>query len=153
MAQHSRPKPPMEDTSSPIGGIDVEISNMKSASARKKLTNTHKKRSRQQKAWGSPRFNCKKLQKLYEKEEGSHKYPEAVVENYFEKLQILAMLSHRSELYSNKFRHLGFHKLKEGKRKGQYAIWLTGNWRLILKIEEDELSEYPLILEIVDYHH
>lgn len=126
---------------------------MKTTSARKQaqINKVNKKHPPQPKPWGDIRFHYQKLQKIYETGEGSHKYTEAVRENFFEKMVTLNMVSNRSDLF--KFKSLGFHKLKKGKLKGKYAVWLTGNWRLILAIEEDELSEYLLIIEIIDYHH
>ncbi|MBX9256486.1 type II toxin-antitoxin system RelE/ParE family toxin [Desmonostoc muscorum CCALA 125] len=153
MAKHNRGKPLTRDINLNCKGIDTYINDMKTSSARQETLNTkvNKKRPQKQKSWENPRFHCKKLQKIYETGEGSHKYTVAVVENFFEKMQILEMVSNKLDLYQ--YKNLGFHKLEEGKRKGQYAVWLTGNWRLIMKIEEDEVSKYLLIIEIVDYHH
>lgn len=102
------------------------------------------------KRWEAPQFKSKKLRKMYETEEGTHKYPPGVVNNFFEKMQLLDIADSEQDLYS--WQSLGFHPLKKGKRKGQYAVWLTGNWRLIMTIEEDADSKYLLIQEIVDYH-
>jgi len=44
----------------------------------------------------------------------------------------------------------GFHKLS-GDRKGQYAMSLTGNYRLIIS-KYEENNKIALILELVDYH-
>lgn len=116
------------------------------ASPRDTISKTNKKNT----SWEGVRFKCKKLQKMYEYEQGTHKYPEAVVENFFEKMQLLCMASNKHDLYNIK--SLGFHKLKKGKLKGKYAVWLTGNWRLTMTIEDDIETSYLEILEIVDYH-
>lgn len=101
------------------------------------------------KSWGLLQFKCKKLRKMYETGEGTHKYPEGVVNSFFEVTQLLNMANNEQDLYN--FRSLGFHRL-DFNRQGQYAVWLTGNWRLTMNIEEDAESKYLLILEIVDYH-
>ncbi|MEH2381088.1 MAG: type II toxin-antitoxin system RelE/ParE family toxin [Nostoc sp.] len=152
MTKHNRGKPRTRDING-FKGIDTYINDMKTSSARKQpqINKVNKKRPRKEKSWGCPRFHCKKLQKMYETGEGSRKYTVAVVENFFEKMQILEMMSNQSDLYQHS--NLGFHRLEEGKRRGQYAVWLTGNWRLIVTIEEDDMSKYLLIIEIIDYHH
>jgi plasmid maintenance system killer protein len=149
MTKHNRGKPPTLDING-FKGIDTYINDMQTSSARKQ-PQINKVNKKHPKSWGSPRFNCKKLQKMYETGEGYCRYTVAVVDNFFEKMQILDMVSNKSDLYQ--YSNLGFHKLKKGNRRGQYAVWLTGNWRLILKIEEDDFSEYLLIIEIIDYHH
>jgi plasmid maintenance system killer protein len=133
------------------GGTGAYINDMQTTSARDKFTEKQKKNNPQiPKPWEYLSFHCKKLQKMYETGEGSHKYSEAVVENFFEKTQILETVSGEQDLYQHK--NLGFHRLKKGQRKGQYAVWLTGNWRLIVEIKESQQSKYLLIVEIVDYH-
>jgi proteic killer suppression protein len=55
-----------------------------------------------------------------------------------------------TEKFSELFGHraLGLHPLK-GDRAGEYAITLTGNFRLIIeKIKEDNVR----ILDVEDYH-
>ncbi|MEA5513326.1 type II toxin-antitoxin system RelE/ParE family toxin [Nodularia sp. UHCC 0506] len=153
MTKHNRGKPQILDISPRLKGIDNDINDMKTPSARQQPHNNkvNQKHSRKLKPWGSPRFACKKDQRMYETGEGSHKYTVPVYENFLEKMQILEIVINAQDLYN--YRSLGFHKLKKGTRKGQYAVWLTGNWRLIVKIQEDEISKYLLIIEIIDYHH
>ena len=50
------------------------------------------------------------------------------------------------EIY--RLRSLRFHKLR-GRRAGQYAITLTGNWRLVVRLLGEDTI---LIEEVVDYH-
>lgn len=101
------------------------------------------------KTWEPLQIKSKKLRKMYETGEGAHKYPPSVVDNFFDKMQLLDMANNKHDL--ERFPSLGFHQLK-GKRKEQYAVWLTGNWRLTMIIKEDAESKYLLILKIVDYH-
>lgn len=39
------------------------------------------------------------------------------------------------------------HPLK-GDRKGQWAVWVSGNWRLIFEFEGDDVTN----VDLVDYH-
>jgi proteic killer suppression protein len=42
---------------------------------------------------------------------------------------------------------LRFHALK-GDRKGQYAVSVSGNWRIVFEFEGDDATE----VDLVDYH-
>ena len=44
-----------------------------------------------------------------------------------------------------------FHPLK-GERKGQYAISVSGNWRIVFNIEENIAGVDVTILNLEDYH-
>lgn len=131
--------------------IDIEPASAQSTVTVTTNKSRQKKRScsKTPKSWEGCRFKSKKLQKMYETEEGIHKYPEGVVNKFFEVMQLLNMANNEPDLYN--FRSLRFHQLY-GNRKGQYAVWLTGNWRLTMTIEEDAQSRYLLIWEIEDYH-
>ena len=39
------------------------------------------------------------------------------------------------------------HQLK-GDRKGQWAVWVSGNWRLVFEFE----GSAPVNVDLVDYH-
>jgi toxin HigB-1 len=41
----------------------------------------------------------------------------------------------------------GLHPLK-GDRKGYWAIWVSGNWRLVFAFESDDVTD----VDLVDYH-
>ena len=96
-------------------------------------------------------FNCKETKKLYENREGKEirKYPKAVIGSFFKKMKIISRCKNKQDLINSKC--LGFHALV-GNRKDKYAVRLTGNWRLIMKIEHNAESKYLLIVEITDYH-
>ncbi len=65
---------------------------------------------------------------------------------YIQRIAILRATDKFNHLYGHRALHL--HQLK-GDRVGQYAITLTGNYRLIIKvIQEDRV----LILSVEDYH-
>ena len=65
---------------------------------------------------------------------------------YIQRLAVLRAADKFAQLYGH--RALRFHSLK-GNRAGQYAMTLTGNYRLIVeRISEDELR----VLNVEDYH-
>ena len=65
---------------------------------------------------------------------------------YIQRLAVLRATDKFTQLYGHRALHL--HPLK-GNRAGQYAITLTGNYRLIIeKVKEDTVR----ILNVEDYH-
>lgn len=65
---------------------------------------------------------------------------------YIQRLAVLRATDKFIELYGH--RALRLHTLK-GKRAGQYAVTLTGNYRLIMeKVQEDRVR----IMDVEDYH-
>ena len=65
---------------------------------------------------------------------------------YIQRLGLLRATEKFSQLYG--FQALKLHPLK-GNRNGQFAISLTGNYRLVIeKIQEDKV----LIVDVEDYH-
>lgn len=99
------------------------------------------------KPWDGFRFKHSRLELLYTT--GTGAYPPAVVKGFFKAMQKIAAASNEWDLY--KAKSLKFHQLS-GKRKDEFASWLTGNWRLIVTIEETETIRYLLIHNIEDYH-
>jgi toxin HigB-1 len=41
----------------------------------------------------------------------------------------------------------GLHPLK-GDRKGQWAVWVSGNWRLVFAFDGEDATD----LDLIDYH-
>jgi toxin HigB-1 len=65
---------------------------------------------------------------------------------YIQRLAVLRAADKFNQLYG--FHALRFHELK-GDREGQYSIFLTENYRLIIeKIDEDKIH----IVNVEDYH-
>jgi len=65
---------------------------------------------------------------------------------YIQRLAILRAADNFAQLYGHKA--LRLHPLK-GQRTGEYAITLTGNYRLIIqKITEDKIH----VINVEDYH-
>ena len=78
--------------------------------------------------------------------EASRLFGVPIGRKYIQRLAVLRAVDEFAELYGH--RALRLHALK-GKRAGQYAITLTGNYRLIIeKIEEDAVR----IINVEDYH-
>ncbi len=78
--------------------------------------------------------------------EASRLFGVPIGRKYIQRLTVLRATEKFSQLYG--FQALKLHPLK-GNRAGQFAISLTGNYRLILeKIQEDKV----LIVDVEDYH-
>jgi toxin HigB-1 len=96
-------------------------------------------------------FESKHLQALYEEQKGAEKYGTAVVEAFFEVMDIISAAHDIRDI--DAFKSLHFEKLK-GKRgkKGERSLRLNKQWRLILTIAADDQGNYLLIIDIEDYH-
>jgi proteic killer suppression protein len=94
-------------------------------------------------------FKTKKLEALYAEERGARKYPNEVVDAFFDVMAIISAAKDERDLYALKGLH--FEKLT-GDRKGVHSIRLNKQWRLTLVITSDEEGNYLVILDIEDYH-
>ncbi|WP_414575481.1 type II toxin-antitoxin system RelE/ParE family toxin [Anabaena sp. CCY 9402-a] len=94
------------------------------------------------------KIKLKELQALYLSQE-SKKYPKAVVKAFLKAMAMISAANCEQDIYN--FKSLKFHRLNRN-CKQEYALSLTGNWRLITKFEETEGIKYLLILKIEDYH-
>ncbi|MBM4432375.1 MAG: Killer protein [Chloroflexi bacterium] len=78
--------------------------------------------------------------------EAIHLFGVPIGRKYIQRLAVLRATDKFTQLYGH--RALRLHPLK-GDRAVQYAITLTGNYRLIMeKVEEDQV----LIIDVEDYH-
>ena len=78
--------------------------------------------------------------------EASRLFGVPVGRKYIQRLAVLRATDKFSQLHGH--RTLRLHPLK-GNRAGQYAMTLTGNYRLIIeKVQEDRVR----ILDVEDYH-
>ncbi len=95
-------------------------------------------------------FKKKKLEALYTEEKNAHKYP-GVVDDFFEVMAIIDAAVDERDLYAQK--GLRFEKL-QGKRgkEGQRSLRLNDQWRLIVRLDEDEQGHFLTIIDIEDYH-
>jgi len=81
------------------------------------------------------RFKTNKLQKQYENAKEAEKaYGAQIARKFILRVNILKTTKSFEELY--KIPSLKFHPLK-GNRRGEYAIKLTGYWRLIITNDGD----------------
>ncbi len=79
-------------------------------------------------------------------EQASRLFGVPIGRKYIQRLAVLRATDKFAQLYGH--RALRLHPLK-GNRAGQYAITLTGNYRLIIeKVEEDRVR----IMDVEDYH-
>jgi len=78
--------------------------------------------------------------------EASRLFGVPIGRKYIQRLAVLRAADNFPQLYG--LRALRLHPLK-GNRAGQYAITLTGNYRLIIeKVKEDKIR----IMDVEDYH-
>jgi len=90
-------------------------------------------------------FKQEKDKRLYTQEKDAEKYPEGVVEAFFEVMSLVNDAPDERDLYALK--GLNFKKLK-GDREGRRSLRLNKQFRLIVTIEGDEEGKYLLIHKI-----
>ncbi len=97
-------------------------------------------------------FNNEKLQMLYDGTfKGKPMFAEAIIEKFIERIETMANVSSSIELL--KFRSLNFEALK-GKLKGFYSIRVNKKYRILFRIEADEvLIEEMIIIEELSNHY
>lgn len=94
-------------------------------------------------------FRTKKLQKQYEKNvEAEKAYGKQVARKFISRINTLKKATNFNDLYS--LPGWNFHPLK-GNRKGEYAINLTGFWRLIISNNGDKF-DIAKIEEVSDHY-
>jgi len=72
----------------------------------------------------------------------------ALNKDWIERIQLyLELLEDTKEAENMNRTGFGLHELK-GKRKGTYSLWVTGNWRLTFKIDDDGVYD----VDLEDYH-
>ncbi len=96
-------------------------------------------------------FAHKKLQQLYTDGRGATKYPPEVVDAFFDKMAVIRAARDENDLRALKSLH--FEKL-QGERgiRGERSIRLNKQYRLVLRLETDELGKLVCIISIEDYH-
>ncbi len=90
------------------------------------------------------KFRHKGLKRLFENDDGSQ-LPVAAVQKLRRMLTAIAYADSVSQLETVPGWKL--HPLK-GSRKGQYAMTVTGNWRLVFRLDGRKATD----LDFVDYH-
>ena len=93
------------------------------------------------------RFRNRRLERCFEDEvEAYRAWGPVVGRRYVARVTGLTATDRVAELYG--MNALGFHPLT-GDRRGQYAIRLTGQMRLIISVQSDHVVT---VEEVVDYH-
>lgn len=62
-----------------------------------------------------------------------------------------AIVAATSELDLMAMRSLRFEKL-QGKRSGQHSLRLNQQWRLIVRLDQDDRGKVVMVIEVTDYH-
>lgn len=99
------------------------------------------------------RFYNDDLESLYKGEQkGKPKYGEDVIIKFRQKINILKSVESSNEL--RQFRSLNFEQLKGHKNSNFYSIRVNIHYRLIFKLEEDQinLSEIVSIEELLNHY-
>ena len=94
-------------------------------------------------------FADKKLEKLYTEEKDAHKYPDGVVDAFFDVMAVIAAAKDERDL--RRLKGLRYEKLK-GQRGHQRSLRLNSQFRLVVEREEDEEGRFLWIVGIEDYH-
>ena len=95
------------------------------------------------------RFASRKLEALYTAEKGARKFPPEIIDAFFEVMAIIDAASDERDFYAVKSLH--YEKLS-GKRAEDHSMRLNDQWRLIVRIEEDDKEKRVLVIALEDYH-
>ncbi len=76
-------------------------------------------------------------------------FPDSVVKAYRKRMQQIRAAEDERAFYALKSLH--FEKLK-GDRIGQHSMRLNDQWRLIIKISDEQTKKTVVVIEIIDYH-
>lgn len=77
------------------------------------------------------------------------RFPDSVVKAYRKRMQQIRAAEDERAFYALKSLH--FEKLK-GDRIGQYSMRLNDQWRLIIKLSDEQSKKTVVVIEIIDYH-
>ena len=73
----------------------------------------------------------------------------AIVKAFRKRMQLIRAAVDERTFYAMTSLH--YEKLR-GDREGQRSMRLNGQWRLILRVKQDEAGKLVVIISIVDYH-
>lgn len=94
-------------------------------------------------------FTSKKLEHLYTSEKGAKKYPINVVDAFFDVISLIDIITDDKKLLA--FQGLHYEKLK-GKLQDFHSLRLNKQFRLLVKLCEDQEGQFFEIHKIDDYH-
>lgn len=95
------------------------------------------------------KFKSKKLEALYTSEQGAQKYPNEVVDAFFDAMEVIEGAPDERDLYALKSLH--YEKLK-GDRKDDRSIRLNKQYRLTLLPQKDDEGKLLFILDIEKHY-
>jgi len=73
----------------------------------------------------------------------------ALVKAFRKRMQLIRAAQDERTFYAMKSLH--YEKLK-GDREGQHSMRLNDQWRLILRLEQDDSDKVVVVISILDYH-
>lgn len=76
-------------------------------------------------------------------------YDAAIVKAFRKRMQLIRAAVDERAFYAMKSLH--YEKLK-GDRDGQSSMRLNAQWRLLLRLRQDDEGKTVLVLSIIDYH-
>ncbi len=94
------------------------------------------------------RFEDRKLQSLYETEEGAKRYPPEVVEAFFRRMASIKAAKDERDLRALKGARL--EKLKG--EQDRHSMRLNKKWRLLIGFERDAGGALVVVIKISDHY-
>lgn len=95
------------------------------------------------------KFADASLQRLEVDDSFSGGFDAAIVKAFRKRIQLIRAAADERAFYAMKSLH--YEKLK-GDRDGQHSMRLNDQWRLILRVDQDEKGKLVVIISIIDYH-
>lgn len=95
------------------------------------------------------KFEDPSLQRLEADPSFTSGYDAAIVKAFRKRMQMIRASVDERTFYAMKSLH--YEKLK-GDRDGQRSMRLNDQWRLILRLEQDDSGKLAVVISIADYH-
>lgn len=95
------------------------------------------------------KFEDTSLQRLEADASYTAGFDAAIVKAFRKRMQLIRAAADERAFYTMKSLH--YEKLK-GDRDGQHSMRLNDQWRLILRVDQDESGKFVVIISIIDYH-
>jgi Plasmid maintenance system killer protein len=95
------------------------------------------------------KFEDASLQQLEADASYTAGFDAAIVKAFRKRMQLIRAAADERAFYAMKSLH--YEKLK-GDRDGQHSMRLNDQWRLIVRVDQDESGKLVVIISIIDYH-
>lgn len=95
------------------------------------------------------KFEDASLQRLEADATYTAGFDAAIVKAFRKRIQLIRAAADERAFYAMKSLH--YEKLK-GDRDGQHSMRLNDQWRLIVRVDQDESGKLVVIISIIDYH-